>query len=210
MAAPIKETLAAGLVQLSFWKAGRLLVDPFCGSGTIPIEAAMLARNIAPGLSRNFVSEGWEAIPKEIWKEERKTAFEAINYNGNMRIQASDIDREAIRAASINSAEAGVDDCIDFSNIPVSRLKASDDYGIIITNPPYGQRIGEKEKINRIYGDLKRFFYNNPTWSLFLVTSDKEFEAIFSEKPADRRRKLYNGRIEICYYQYYGTKPKKD
>ncbi|MDD4583053.1 MAG: class I SAM-dependent RNA methyltransferase [Eubacteriales bacterium] len=210
VAAPIKETLAAGLVQLSFWKPGRFFVDPFCGSGTIPIEAAMLAKNIAPGLSRNFASEGWEAIPKEIWKEERKTAFEAINYNSNIRIQASDLDREAIRAASINSTEAGVDDCIDFSIIPVSRLKAADDYGIIITNPPYGQRIGEKEKINHIYGDLKRFFYNNPTWSLFLVTSDKEFEAMFSEKPADRRRKLYNGRIEICYYQYYGVKPKKD
>ena len=207
VAAPIKETLAAAMVQLSFWRAGRLLVDPFCGSGTIAIEAAMIARKIAPGLSRKFASEEWDSIDISIWKEERKEAFEAIDYDSDVHIEGSDIDPDAIKAARANAVEAGVDDCIDFSIMSVSRLTAKEDYGIIITNPPYGERIGEKDKIRNIYKDLNRFFISNPTWSLYLVTSDKEFEKLFLEKPADRRRKLYNGRIEICYYQYYGKKP---
>lgn len=209
VAAPIKETLAAAMVQLSFWKEGRLLVDPFCGSGTIPIEAAMIGRNIAPGLSRKFVSEDWDAIPANLWKEERKAAFEAIRYDADIRIRASDISRTAVRAAVANAEEAGVDDCIEFSVRPVSKLRAEEPYGILIGNPPYGERIGEAEAIHGIYEDLKRFFAENPTWSLYLVTSDKQFEQRFREKPADRRRKLYNGRIEICYYQYYGAKPTK-
>ena len=207
VAAPVKETLAAAMVQLSFWKPGRLLADPLCGSGTIPIEAAMIGRNIAPGLSRSFASEDWEGIPKDLWKQERKTAFEAIDYDSDVRIIASDIDPKAVDAAKINAEEAGVDDCIDFMAQPVSRLVAGENHGIIIANPPYGERIGEKAQIHRIYGDLKRFMEANPTWSLYLITSDKEFEKLFREKPADRRRKLYNGRIETCYYQYYGERP---
>lgn len=209
VAAPIKETLAAAMVQLSFWKSGRLLCDPFCGSGTLPIEAAMIARNIAPGLSRSFACEGWDAIPSSIWKEERKNAFEAMDYDAEVRIKASDIDRRAIEAAKENAEEAGVEDCIEFSVAPVGKLAAAEEYGIMIANPPYGERIGEKRAIEQIYKELGRFFRQNPTWSLYLITSDKEFEAAFREKPADRRRKLYNGRLETCYYQYYGTKPEK-
>ncbi len=207
VAAPVKETLAAAMVQLSFWKPGRLLADPFCGSGTIPIEAAMIGRNIAPGLSRSFVSEDWEAIPKELWKQERKTAFESIDYESDVRIIASDIDPKAVASARSNAEEAGVDDCIEFMVQPVSKLTAGEKHGIIIANPPYGERIGEKAQIQKIYEDLRRFMEGNPTWSLYLITSDKEFEKLFREKPADRRRKLYNGRIEICYYQYYGERP---
>lgn len=207
VAAPIKETLAAAMVQLTFWKDDRLLVDPFCGSGTIPIEAAMIGRNIAPGLSRSFVSEEWHAIPKNLWKQERKFAFEAINYENEVRISASDIDSKAVASARKNAEEAGVDDCINFSVGPLDRLKADGDYGIIVTNPPYGERIGEKKQIAKIYKDLSNFMHQNPTWSLYLVTSDREFEKLFREEPADRRRKLYNGRIEICYYQYYGLRP---
>ncbi len=210
VAAPIKETLAAAMVQLSFWKSGRLLVDPFCGSGTIPIEAAMIGRNIAPGLSRAFASEEWEAIPKGLWKEERTSAFEAIDYHSDIRILASDIDPKAVAAAKANAEEAGVDDCIDFSVKPFKKLTASENHGIIIANLPYGERIGEKKQIQKMYEELKQFMESNPTWSLYLITSDKEFEKLFREKPADRRRKLYNGRIEICYYQYYGTRPEKD
>ena len=209
VAAPIKETLAAAMVQLSFWKAGRLLVDPFCGSGTIPIEAAMIARNIAPGLSRTFAAEEWENIPKNLWKEERKAAFEAIDANVDVRILATDISPAAIKAAQENAEEAGVDDCITFSVLPVEKWETNEKYGIIITNPPYGERIGEKEELPKLYRALSIFFKKNPTWSLYLVTSDKEFETRFAEKPADRRRKLYNGRIEICYYQYYGERPEK-
>ncbi|HPO04797.1 MAG TPA: class I SAM-dependent RNA methyltransferase [Bacillota bacterium] len=207
VAAPIKETLAAAMVQLSFWKPGRILADPFCGSGTIPIEAAMIGKNIAPGLSRSFASEEWEAIPKDLWKKERKVAFEAIDHEKDIRIFASDIDKKAINAARANAEEAGVDDCIDFRIQPVSGLTSQENHGIIIANPPYGERIGEKEQVRRIYGDLKRFMEANPTWSMYLITSDKEFEKLFRDKPADRRRKLYNGRIETCYYQYYGERP---
>lgn len=209
VAAPIKETLAAAMVQLSFWKAGRLLVDPFCGSGTIPIEAAMIAKNIAPGISRKFASEEWFFIPQEYWKEERKAAFDSIDKEAEVRIIASDIDPQALAAAKENAIEAGVEDCIEFWQLPVARLEAAEKYGIIITNPPYGERIGDKEDLKKVYHTLSRFYIANPTWSLYLVTSDKEFEPMFTAKPADRRRKLYNGRIEICYYQYYGEKPEK-
>ncbi|MBQ3107147.1 MAG: class I SAM-dependent RNA methyltransferase [Firmicutes bacterium] len=216
VAAPIKETLAAAMVQLSFWKEGRLLVDPCCGSGTIPIEAAMIAKNIAPGLGRKFAAEGWEAVPAHLWKEERKAAFAAMDYDKDVRIRAFDIDERAIKAAAINAREAGVDDCIEFRVLPVQRLHevlesegGAEPYSIMIANPPYGERIGEKKEIREIYKALTAFFSQEPTWSLYLVTSDKEFEKLFREKPADRRRKLYNGRLEICYYQYYGLKPPR-
>lgn len=207
--APIKETLAAAMVQLSFWKKGRLLVDPFCGSGTIAIEAAMYEAKIAPGLSRRFACEEWDSIPRELWKEERKAAFNGVDYDGDIRIRASDISRAAVEAAKANAEEAGVDQFIDFSVAPVAAFRAPEEYGVIITNPPYGERIGEKQAIHGIYRELKQFMTENPTWSLYLITSDKEFEGMFLDRSADRRRKLYNGRIETCYYQYHGTRPPK-
>lgn len=176
VAAPIKETLAAAMVQLSFWKAGRLLVDPCCGSGTIPIEAAMIGRNIAPGLNRKFASQEWDIIPPEIWKEERKAAFEAIDYDADIRIEASDISGRAVEAAIENAAEAGVDDCVEFKKMDMARLTAEEEGGIIITNPPYGERIGEKKQIEAIYSAYNEFYRKNPTWSLFMVTTDKEVE----------------------------------
>lgn len=206
VAAPMKETLAAALVQLSFWREGRLLMDPCCGSGTIPIEAAMIGRNIAPGLNRKFASEDWELIPAEIWKEERKKAFASINYDADLRIEASDIDRKAVRAAEENAVEAGVDDCIVFRQMNMEAIKAGEKNGVIITNPPYGQRIGEEKQIERIYGKYRSFFKENPDWSLFMVTTDKTAEEKVMGRPADRRRKLYNGRLEVCYYQFHGKK----
>lgn len=207
VAAPIKETLAAAMVQLSFWKAGRLLVDPCCGSGTIPIEAAMIGRNIAPGLNRKFASQEWDIIPPEIWKEERKAAFEVIDYDADIRIEASDISGRAVEAAIENAAEAGVDDCVEFKKMDMARLTAEEEGGIIITNPPYGERIGEKKQIEAIYSAYNEFYRKNPTWSLFMVTTDKEVENKIFGRPADRRRKLYNGRLEVCYYQFHGQKP---
>lgn len=209
VAAPIKETLAAAMVQLSFWKEGRLLLDPFCGSGTIPIEAALIGRNIAPGLNRKFAAEQWPSIPAHLWKEERKAAFDAINNDAEIRIIGSDILPAAVMAARENAMEAGVDDCIDFHIRPLKEVRFDENYGIMIANPPYGERIGEKEEIRRIYSDLKKLYEKNPTWSLYLVTTDKEFETLTFGRPADRRRKLYNGRLEVTYYQYYGEKPKK-
>lgn len=206
VAAPIKETLAAAMVQLSFWREGRLLMDPCCGSGTIPIEAAMIARNIAPGLNRTFVSEDWDLIPTEIWKEERKKAFGEINYDVDLQIFAFDVDPKAIAAATENAIEAGVDDCIVFKRMNMSRIEAREKSGIIITNPPYGERIGEEKQIAGIYKKYREFFAENPTWSLFMVTTDKEAEDKMMGRPADRRRKLYNGRLEVCYYQFHGQK----
>lgn len=207
VAAPIKETLGAALISLSFFKPGRLMVDPFCGSGTLAIEAAMQARNIAPGLSRHFASEKWERIGTALWAEERKAAYAAIDYNADVRILASDIDPKAVAAAKENAIEAGVEDCIEFSVADARDFKAQEEYGIIISNPPYGQRIGEQRELDRIYTSLKRFMQDNPTWSMFIITADKTFEEKMPRK-ADRRRKLYNGMIETCYYQYHGEKRK--
>lgn len=210
VAAPIKETLAAAMVQLSFWKAGKLLIDPCCGSGTIPIEAALIGRNIAPGLNRKFAAEGWDAVPPEIWKEERKKAFEAMDYDADLKIYAFDIDTRAIEAAEENAAEAGVDDCIIFKRMDMAKLEAKEKYGIIITNPPYGERIGEQEQIDKIYKKYREFYSQNPTWSLFLITTDKTVEQKIMGCDATRRRKLYNGRLEVCYYQFHGERQPRE
>ncbi len=208
--APIKETIAAALVQLSFWKEDRILVDPCCGSGTIPIEAAMMAKNIAPGIHRKFASEDWPAIPQKYWAEERTKAYNAIKSDVNLKIFGSDIDPNAIKVAKINAAEAGVDDVIRFNVADVSAMQTKALSGVWVTNPPYGERIGDEADIDKIYETYKKFFKDNPTWSLFVVTSDKTIEQKAMGRPADRRRKLYNGNLEVCYYQFHGVKPPKD
>lgn len=220
VSAPMKETLAAALVQLSYWHEGalrspghendepRMLVDTCCGSGTILIEAALLARNIAPGLNRSFVSEGWEIIPAELWKEERKAAFEAIDYDSELLIKGFDISRKAIEAAKLNAEEAGVSDDISFSKMDMGKFNAAEDYGIIITNPPYGERIGDDAAIDSIYKRLAEILKDRPTWTLYLITTDKILEEKVGRK-ADRKRKLYNGRLETTYYQFYGERPSQ-
>ena len=205
--APLKETMAAAMVSLSFWNPDRILTDPCCGSGTIPIEAAMMAKNIAPGLSRNFVSEDWDAVPEELWKQERANAYKEIRNDVNLKIYGSDIDPAAIKIAKENAEEAGVGDLIRFSTADVSALKTKALSGVMISNPPYGERIGDREAIDHIYDSWKQFFCDNPTWSLFALTSDKTIEEKVFGRPADRRRKLYNGRMEVCYYQFHGEKP---
>lgn len=236
--APIKETMAAALILLSFFKPGRTLIDPMCGSGTIPIEAALIAKNIAPGLSRHFASEGWDCIEKDIWTEERRAAYAAIDNESDFHILACDLDPRAVEAARENALEAGVEDCIEFRSMGIKRtlsevcgtqaaaankehlangedslpeelLPFTEDMGIIITNPPYGQRIGEQDEMDKIYKVLKYFCKDNKTWSLFLITSDKTFEKKFG-RLADRRRKLFNGNVEACYYQYHGEKKPRE
>ena len=209
VAAPMKETLAAALVQLSFWKKGRLLLDPFCGSGTIAIEAAMYERNIAPGLGREFASQGWNAISEEIWKEERKKAYEAIDYDADVRILASDIDKKAVAAAQENAEEAGVDDCIEFSVRDFNKLSVPEKYSVIICNPPYGERIGDKEQMKASYAHMKKLLEADPTLSAYIITADKDTEEAIKPREPDRRRKLYNGRLETCFYQYYGERPPR-
>ena len=215
VAAPIKETMASALVQLSYFQKNKILCDPMCGSGTIAIEAAMLAKNIAPGLSRDFDAMNWAFIPKDLWKEEKKIAFDSIIYD-EVKIFASDIVQRTVDYARENAIEAGVDDIIKFSVKDVADLKLDKLEGIsgpkgtvspgsIVTNPPYGQRIGESADIDQIYEALKRVHMNYPGWELNLITPDKIFEKKFG-KAADKRRKLYNGNIESCYYQYFGKK----
>ena len=186
-----------------------MLVDPFCGSGTIAIEAALMERNIAPGLGRRFWAEDWEYIPQALWKEERRAAYSAVDYEKELRIVAGDIDTSAAQAAMANAEEAGVDDCIQVKLADACKLAAKEPYGVIITNPPYGQRIGELAQLPPLYRHLAGFLKENPTWSLYLITADKEFEQHMG-RPADRRRKLYNGRLETCLYQYYGTRPPRE
>ena len=147
--APIKETLAAAMIQLSFWNKDRILSDPCCGSGTIPIEAALIAKNIAPGISRSFASEEWEAIPANLWKEERKAAFEAIDNECKPKIFGLDINPKAIAAAKANAEEAGVDDCIKFAAADISAMRTKSLSGVMVTNPPYGERIGRKDYLPR-------------------------------------------------------------
>ena len=209
--APIKETLAAALVELSFWKPGRTLVDPCTGSGTIAIEAALIGRNIAPGLSRSFASEEWGIIGSEIWKDERAKAFKAIDHDADLDIRACDIDSRACRAAEDNAEEAGVPDDIVIRRCDMKELLSGDqlpENGVIIMNPPYGERIGEEREIRKIYRTISAFLKERKDWSCFLITADRTLEKGLGRR-ADRKRKLYNGRIETCYYQFHGTKPGK-
>ena len=210
VSAPLKETLAAAMIDLSFWNRDRILADPMCGSGTIPIEAALIARNIAPGLNRKFAFEGWELVPDEIIKQEKKAAFEAVDQSGELMIYGYDIDTRAIEAAKANADVAGVADDIQFKQMAVKDFRPDGERGIIITNPPYGERIGEKEKIEKIYIDIKRLLTEHPDWSCFAVSPDKGFEKKALGRPADRRRKLYNGNIQVCYYQYHGQRPDRE
>ena len=206
--APMKETMAAALAQLSFYRADRPLVDICCGSGTILIEAAMIERNIAPGLGRDFASAHWDIIAENIWKDERRAAYEAADYERELNIKGFDINRKAIEAAKANADEAGVLDDITLLRMDMKKFEPDCKYGVVISNLPYGKRIGSDPEIQEIYKRLAYLMRMHPTWSFFLITSDKELEKSLNLK-ASRRRKLYNGNIETTYYQFYGTRPPK-
>ncbi|MFW5976469.1 MAG: THUMP domain-containing class I SAM-dependent RNA methyltransferase [Bacillota bacterium] len=204
--APLQETIAAGMIYLSKWNRDRILIDPFCGSGTIPIEAAMMGKNIAPGLKRNFDSEEWEIISDKLWKKYRRQACADIKETEARLIMGTDIDGEVIDIARHHAEKAGVDDTIHFQQKSLSEFKTSRKYGYVITNPPYGQRIGESQKIKELYKKMGKKFLPLETWSFYILTSNKDFESLFGKK-ASKRRKLYNGGIECQYYQYYGPWP---
>lgn len=204
--APLRETLAAALVQLSYWNAERLLVDPFCGSGTILIEAAMIGLNMAPGLNRAFDSENWPWIPSDAWKRAREEALDAIRKDVNFRLLGYDIDGKVLRIARHNARLAGVDGYIDFHTQAFDKFSTKRKYGCIITNPPYGERLGDKKEAERLYAQMGRHFRPLDTWSLYVLSPYEGFERLFGRK-ADRKRKLYNGRIKVYYYQFFGPKP---
>jgi len=206
--APLKETLAAAMVNLSYWNPDRILMDPMCGSGTIPIEAAMIGRNMATGLKRSFASEEWPLIPSRYWKAAREEAEDAIDRTKEFRILASDIDGRVLRTARMNAQLAGVEDFVAFQTLPLKEVRSRKKYGCIITNPPYGERLGEQKEAERIYREMGEVFRELDTWSFYVLTSHKGFERFFGRQ-ADRKRKLYNGRIQVDYYQFYGPRPPK-
>lgn len=207
--APLKETLAAALILLTPWKADRILVDPFCGSGTFPIEAAMIAANIAPGMKRHFLAETWDnLIPKELWQECFMEAEEMVNTDITVDIQGYDIDGDVIKAARENAKRAGVEELIHFQQRPVKELHHPKKYGFVITNPPYGERLEEKEALPALYKEIGMAYQNLDAWSLYMITSYEDAEKYIGRK-ADKNRKIYNGMLKTYFYQFLGPKPPK-
>lgn len=204
--APIKETLAASLVKLANWTGDTPLIDPFCGSGTIAIEACLIAQNIAPGFNRSFISEQWDIIPKGLYDQKRAEADELADYDKEIEIYASDIDPEMVEIAQRNADEVGVGDIIRFEVKDVNTLTINHDGPIgLIGNPPYGERIGDRAEVEEMYRNLGILMQNHPNLSLYIMTSNKEFEYLVNRK-ATKRRKLFNGYIETTYYQYWAKK----
>lgn len=207
--APISETLAAALIMLTPWNKDRILVDPFCGSGTIPIEAAMMAAHMAPGVNRSFLAEQWtNLIPKKLWYEAVNEAMDLVDDSVSVDIQGYDIDGDVIRYARENAKLAGVDHLIHFQQRPVSELSHPKKYGFIICNPPYGERLEEKQALPALYREFGTRFAVLDAWSAYVITSYEETERYFGRK-ADKNRKIYNGMIKTYYYQFLGPKPPK-
>lgn len=207
--APISETLAAALIMLTPWRADRILVDPFCGSGTFLIEAAMMAANIAPGMNRSFTAEAWtHLIPKQMWYDVVEEAEEMVDTDISCDLQGYDIDPDVIRIARANAKQAGVDHLIHFQQRDVADLKHSKKYGFIITNPPYGERLEDKKDLPALYTTIGQVYRDLDAWSMYLITSYEEAERYIGRK-ADKNRKLYNGMIRTYFYQFMGPKPPK-
>jgi putative N6-adenine-specific DNA methylase len=207
--APLKETLAAALIQLTNWTPDRPFVDPFCGSGTIPIEAALIGQNIAPGFNRDFVSEQWDWIGKRTWEQARQEVEDLANYDQPLDIYGFDIDHRMVQIAKENALEAGLGDLITFKQMQVKDFTSKKQYGVIVGNPPYGERLGERKEVEKMYEEMGKTFANLDTWSIYILTAHKEFEKYYG-KSATKRRKLFNGFIETHYYQYWGPRPPKN
>lgn len=207
--APISETLAAALILLTPWKQDRILVDPFCGSGTFPIEAAMMGANIAPGMNRHFLAENWDnVIGEENWKDAFTEAMDLVDTSVKMDIQGYDIDGKVLKAARENAKRAGVADLIHFQERPVKDLHHPKKYGFVITNPPYGERIEEKEALPELYRQIGEAFSGLDSWSLYMITSYEDAEKYMGKK-ATKNRKIYNGMMKTYYYQFIGPRPPK-
>lgn len=207
--APLTETLAAALLMLTPWHPDRILVDPFCGSGTFVIEAAMIAANMAPGMNRHFLSETWSnLIGQKLWDDCFEEARDMVNMDVDVDIQGYDIDGEIIKAARDNARRAGVDGMIHFQQRPVSELRHPKKYGFIITNPPYGERLEEKETLPPLYEEIGKAYRRLDCWSMYMITSYEDTEKYIGRK-ADKNRKIYNGMLKTYFYQFLGPKPPK-
>lgn len=207
--APISETLAAALIMLTPWKSDRILVDPFCGSGTFLIEAAMMASNMAPGIQRSFLAEDWkELIPRRHWYDALEEAQDLVDTHLDMDLQGFDIDGEVVKNARENAAAAGVDHLIHFQQREVAKLRHPKKYGFLITNPPYGERLEDKKMLPDLYRQIGQVYEGLDSWSMYLITSYEDAERYIGRK-ADKNRKIYNGMIRTYYYQFNGPKPPK-
>jgi putative N6-adenine-specific DNA methylase len=204
--APLRENLAAALVLLSRWSPDRILADPFCGSGTIPIEAAMIGNNIAPGLKRSFAAEKWPQMPRDVWDKARMDARRQMK-DLPFRILASDNDAKVLKKARENAVNAGVGDCIALQKLPFEEFRSRKKYGLIICNPPYGERMGDPEEIERIYRKMGEVFSGLDMWSFFILSAHPQFQAFFGKRAAGNR-KLYNGGIKCYLYEYPGPRIK--
>ncbi|MEI4768351.1 class I SAM-dependent RNA methyltransferase [Psychrobacillus sp. FJAT-51614] len=203
--APLKETLAAALVKISKWNPERPFVDPFCGSGTIPIEAAMIGQNIAPGFNRDFHSESWSWMPKTVWEDVRNEAEDLAKYDQELQIIGSDIDHKMIQVAEQNAFESGFGDIITFKQMQASDFSTTLTDGVMIGNPPYGERIGEVEVIEKAISDLGYLMEKYPSWSVYMLSSMENFEQLYGKR-ATKKRKLFNGFIRTDYYQFWGKR----
>ena len=207
--APITETLASALILFTPWKKDRILVDPFCGSGTFPIEAAMLAANMAPGMKRHFLAEKWEnLIPIRHFQDAKEEAADLVDLSVETDIQGYDIDGEIIKAARANAKMAGVDHLIHFQQRPVSELSHPKKYGFVITNPPYGERLEEKKNLPALYKEMGDAFRRLDSWSEYVITAYEDAEKYIGRK-ADKNRKIYNGMMKTYFYQFLGSRPPK-
>lgn len=207
--APITETLAAALISLTPWKKDRLLIDPFCGSGTIPIEAALIGLNIAPGMKRDFQAMAWDNIlPKSLFKEAKKEAEDLIDRETKLSIQGYDLDTSALDAARGNLSLAGLEGNIHFQQRDMRDISSAKKYGFIITNPPYGERLEEKEAMPKLYREMGKAFQKLDEWSYYIITGFEDAPKYFGRKP-DKNRKIYNGMMKTYFYSYQGAKPKR-
>lgn len=203
--APLKETLAAALIMLTNWKADDLLIDPFCGSGTIPIEAALIGQNIAPGFNRAFVSENWRMLKQKYWDDALDEAEQLANYDQPLQIIGSDINHQMIEVSKNNALEAGLSDLITFKQMQLSDVTIKEKNGYLIGNPPYGERIKDADYVAHLYQTLGNVMREHESWSVYILTAYKQFEKEYG-KQATKKRKLFNGFIETNYYQYFGKK----
>jgi putative N6-adenine-specific DNA methylase len=205
--APLKETMAAALVMLTNWKPEYTLIDPFCGSGTIPIEAALIGQNIAPGFNREFASEQWTFIKDSDWEKAFEEAEDKAKYDQRLDIIGSDIDHKMVKVSNDNAREAGLSDILSWKQMQAKDLSIRKENGYIITNPPYGERIGDKAAASAIYKDLGEVMHNHPAWSVYILTAFEGLEKVYGQK-ATKKRKLFNGFIRTDYYQYFGRRPQ--
>lgn len=206
--APLRENLAAAMILIARWQPGIAMIDPFCGSGTIPIEAAMIGMNLAPGMNRNFISEKWPVIDQGFWRETRRETHELTKYDNKLDITGTDLDQKAVDIARKNAVEAGVEDEIHFQVMPFSELSSKKRYGKIICNPPYGERLGNMQEVENLYREMGEVFKRLDSWSFYILSAHERFENHYGKR-ASKRRKLYHGNIMVQYYQYFGPRPPK-